>query len=63
MCRYPLYVNVWKRDVMDTHRDTKFGLEPAAADDKALHVEAQPVSVEKEHARTEAAPEVQTVQK
>ncbi|KAK0713022.1 hypothetical protein B0T26DRAFT_677413 [Lasiosphaeria miniovina] len=39
---YPIYVDVWKRDVMDAHRDTDVGLEPAAPydADKALQLEA-----------------------
>ncbi|KAK0725317.1 major facilitator superfamily domain-containing protein [Lasiosphaeris hirsuta] len=57
---YPLYVNIYKRDVMDTHRDTKVGIEPVVAEDKALHLEAQPSRVEKEHA---GRPEVQIVEK
>lgn len=59
-CRYPLYVNIYKRDIMDAHRDTKVGIEPVVVDDKALHLEAQPSRVEKEHA---GAPEVQAVEK
>ena len=43
---YPLYVNIWKRDVMDAHRETKVGIEPSAANDKALQLEAQATEVE-----------------
>ncbi len=43
---YPLYVNIWKRDVMDAHRETKLGIEPSAANDKALQPEAQATEVE-----------------
>ncbi len=43
---YPLYVNIWKREVMDSHRATTLGLEPATADDKALHLEARATEVE-----------------
>ena len=50
MHRYPIYVNIWKRDIMDSHRDTKVGLEPLAPGDKTLQLEAQPSRVEKEHA-------------
>ncbi|KAK4242858.1 Glucose/galactose transporter [Achaetomium macrosporum] len=39
---YPLYVNIWKRDVMDSHRETTVGIEQPPASDKALHVEALP---------------------
>jgi FHS family L-fucose permease-like MFS transporter len=58
---YPLYVNIWKRDVMDSHRATKVGIEPAQADDKTLHLERQ--SIEMEHKSVEAAAEVQEVHK
>ena len=27
MGSYPLYVNVWNREVMDAHRETNFGIE------------------------------------
>ncbi|KAH8646861.1 L-fucose permease Glucose/galactose transporter [Xylariales sp. PMI_506] len=33
---YPLYVNVWKRQTMDLHRDTKLGIEPAESKDLQL---------------------------
>ena len=46
---YPLYVNIWKRDIMDSHRDTTVGLEPVVAGDKVLQLEAQTSRVEKEH--------------
>ncbi|KAK1766518.1 putative l-fucose permease [Phialemonium atrogriseum] len=36
---YPLYVNVFNREVMDTHRATKVGIEPVS--DKTLQLEAQ----------------------
>jgi FHS family L-fucose permease-like MFS transporter len=52
---YPLYVNVWKKDVMDTHRATRVGVEPPS--DKALQLEAQ--AVESENKRDEAAAEVE----
>ncbi|KAK4463292.1 Glucose/galactose transporter [Cladorrhinum samala] len=46
---YPLYVNVWNRDVMDSHREARVGVEPSAtADDKAIQLEEQPTKVEKE---------------
>ncbi|KAK4111641.1 glucose galactose transporter [Canariomyces notabilis] len=54
---YPLYVNVWKKDVMDTHRETKVGIVPPAGKDKSLHLEGQAVGPEKTGAG--AAPEVQ----
>ncbi|KAK0625334.1 glucose galactose transporter [Bombardia bombarda] len=37
---YPLYVNIFKGDSMDAHRDTRVGLEPVV-NDKALELEAQ----------------------
>ncbi|KAK3385087.1 glucose galactose transporter [Podospora didyma] len=46
---YPIYVNIWKRDIMDSHRDTKVGLEPLAPGDKTLQLEAQPSRAEREH--------------
>jgi FHS family L-fucose permease-like MFS transporter len=52
---YPLYVNVWKKDVMDTHRETRVGVEPP--NDKALQLEAQ--AAESENKRDEAAAEVE----
>jgi hypothetical protein len=52
---YPLYVNVWKKDVMDTHRETRVGVEPP--NDKALHLEAQ--ATESENKGNEAAAEVE----
>lgn len=59
---YPLYVNIWKKDVMDTHRETRFGLEPAAdGNDKAIQLEAQAVEVENRSA--EAAGKAQGVAK
>ncbi|KAK4042958.1 L-fucose permease [Parachaetomium inaequale] len=58
---YPLYVNIWKKDVMDSHRETRVGIEPPAANDKALELEAQAAEVENK--RDEAAPEVQVVSK
>ena len=45
-CSYPLYVNIWKREVMDAHRETKVGIEPPTANDKALQLEAQATEVE-----------------
>lgn len=36
---YPLYVNVWNRDVMDVHRSTMVGVQPVS--DKAMQLEAQ----------------------
>jgi FHS family L-fucose permease-like MFS transporter len=49
---YPLYVNIWKRDTMDSHRATDVGIAPVAATDKAMqleeqtsHVDAQPAQV------------------
>ncbi|ORY68188.1 glucose galactose transporter [Pseudomassariella vexata] len=36
---YPLYVNVWNRETMDVHRETKVGVEPVS--DKTLQLEAQ----------------------
>lgn len=41
---YPLYVNVWNREVMDTHRATMVGVEPV--NDKAMQLEAQTSNVE-----------------
>jgi FHS family L-fucose permease-like MFS transporter len=41
---YPLYVNVWNKEVMDTHRATMVGVEPA--NDKAMQLEAQNSNVE-----------------
>ncbi|EJT75829.1 L-fucose permease Glucose/galactose transporter [Gaeumannomyces tritici R3-111a-1] len=29
---YPLYVNVWNREVMDAHRDTTYSIEPSASE-------------------------------
>jgi hypothetical protein len=42
---------------MDTHRETKVGIEPPAGKDKSLHLEGQAVGPEKTGAG--AAPEVQ----
>ncbi|KAK3898844.1 Glucose/galactose transporter [Staphylotrichum tortipilum] len=57
---YPLYVNVWKKEVMDTHRETRFGIEPATdGNDKAIQLEAQAVEVE--NSNTGGAEEVQGV--
>ncbi len=43
---------------MDTHRETRFGIEPAAdSNDKAIQLEAQAVEVE--NRGSEAAGEVQ----
>ena len=58
---YPLYVNIWKRDVMDAHRETKVGIEPSAANDKALQLEAQATEVESRSA--EVAPGAEEVSK
>ncbi|KAK4192268.1 Glucose/galactose transporter [Podospora australis] len=58
---YPLYVNVWNNEVMDSHRATTVGIEPSAADNKALELEAQPSRTEKENAHGTA--EVQAVPK
>lgn len=41
---YPLYVNVWNKEVMDTHRATMVGVEPVS--DKALQLEGQTSRVE-----------------
>lgn len=37
--RYPIYVNIWKRDLMDTRRETMIGIENS--DNKAAQLEAQ----------------------
>lgn len=39
MHRYPVYVNIWKTNLMDTHRDTMVGIEKQ--EDKLAQVEAQ----------------------
>ncbi|KXX82375.1 Glucose/galactose transporter [Madurella mycetomatis] len=57
---YPLYVNIWKRDVMDTHRETKVGIEPPTSNDKALHLEEQAAGTTKKSA--EGVAEVQELQ-
>jgi len=36
---YPLYFNVWNREVMDVHRATMVGVEPVS--DKAMQLEGQ----------------------
>ncbi|KAJ9165116.1 Glucose galactose transporter [Coniochaeta hoffmannii] len=36
---YPLYVNVWNRDVMDVHRSTMVGVQPVS--DKEMQLEGQ----------------------
>lgn len=41
---YPLYVNVWNRETMDVHRQTKVGVEPVS--DKTLELEAQTSTAE-----------------
>jgi len=56
-----LYVNIWKKDVMDSHRETRVGIEPPAAHDKTLHLEAQAAEVEDKSA--EEAPKAEVVSK
>lgn len=80
LCRsYPLYVNIWKKDVMDSRRETKVGIEPRPVDDKELQLEggqAAELDGKSAEAGVEAkaseageakgaggAPEVQVVQK
>ncbi|KAK4203584.1 putative transporter [Triangularia verruculosa] len=58
---YPVYVNIWKKDVMDSHRETMVGIEKPAVDDKALQLEEQPSKTEKEHA--EAGTEIRLASK
>ncbi|KAJ9148550.1 Glucose galactose transporter [Pleurostoma richardsiae] len=41
---YPLYVNIWKREIMDMHRSTNVGIEPVS--DKELKLEAQESRIE-----------------
>lgn len=48
---------------MDTHRETKIGIEPSPADDKANHLESQAEAVQVEHKGPEGAEGVQMVQK
>lgn len=43
---YPVYVNVFKRDVMDSHRATDFGIEHGKGPEKELELEAQESRVE-----------------
>ncbi|KAK4160098.1 Glucose/galactose transporter [Cladorrhinum sp. PSN259] len=31
---YPLYVNVWNKEVMDTHRETRVGIDPSTSPDE-----------------------------
>ncbi|GAB1317616.1 hypothetical protein MFIFM68171_07826 [Madurella fahalii] len=57
---YPLYVNIWKKDVMDTHRETKVGIEPSVSNDKALHLEEQTAGAGKKSA--DGVAEVQELQ-
>ncbi|KAK3689815.1 glucose galactose transporter [Podospora appendiculata] len=52
---YPLYVNIFKRDSMDAHRETRVGLEPVP--DKAAQLEAQTSGVENK-AQVEEVPEL-----
>jgi hypothetical protein len=58
---YPLYVNIWKRDVMDSHRETTVGIEKPTPNDKALHLEALPDVGEGESKSAEAGHDVQVV--
>jgi FHS family L-fucose permease-like MFS transporter len=54
-------VNIWKKDVMDSHRETKVGIEPPAVNDKVLELEGQATELENKSA--EATSEVQAVSK
>lgn len=40
--RYPLYVNIFKRDLMDSHRETMIGIERQG--DKEVQLELQDAS-------------------
>lgn len=59
--RYPVYVNIWKKDVMDSHRETTVGIEKPAVGEKALQLEEQRSKTEKEHA--EEGPDIRMVSK
>ncbi|KAK4664875.1 uncharacterized protein QC763_508430 [Podospora pseudopauciseta] len=58
---YPVYVNIWKKDVMDSHRETTVGIEKPAVGEKALQLEEQRSKTEKEHA--EEGPDIRVVSK
>jgi hypothetical protein len=47
--------------MMDSHRETKVGIEPPAVNDKVLELEAQ--GTELEHKNAETTSEVQAVSK
>ena len=48
---YPVYVNIWNRDTMDTHRDTNVGVEPT--NEKEPQLEKQTTQVEHIQAEVE----------
>ncbi|EFX04717.1 glucose galactose transporter [Grosmannia clavigera kw1407] len=43
---YPVYVNIFKRDLMDSHRATDYAVKPIEVSDKQLQLEAQTSNVE-----------------
>lgn len=43
---YPVYVNIFKRDLMDSHRATDYAVKPVQVSDKQLQLEAQTSNVE-----------------
>jgi hypothetical protein len=57
---YPLYVNVWNKEVMDVHRDTMYGIEGPTNEEHKMESQASSRANENRDATTpETRPDVQ----